>query len=724
MPQTNTFDPLLDPACRPLPRPIYARWEASWIWFPGQLTAHLHAKAIRASSERCAYIGYPGNYQRPEHQAWFRYRAVVEQPESLRWRTPPGRARMFVNGQALDFTRQAIDLAPGALELVLVLDFCASLPCLLLEGQGIRSDGRWETSLDGLWWVQAETDPAMAEPDLRPDESHELTVVIPPWNAESSGARTQEGRYLLRPGDDVILDFAHIELGRLCFEAEGEAEVSVHVGESLPEVLDETPAFAEQHALPPFLSGAAPSAARLPERCLRFVRLSASAPCTLTNARFEARVTPVEYRGSFVCSDPELNAIWQAGAATIHACTHDFFLDGLRRDGLPWADQLIEAQGADCVFFDTSASRHSLLALTLPHNPSPADLGIIDHPLFIPLSFEHDLLMRGDPGFVRRHIDRLRELLELYHSLQDSDGLISARRVLELAPQRDINWNFFPDWAYDERLGPDTLGTPTYTQMLLMRCFEVGAAIERDYGTVERVVTYQRQAELLRRSIRQRFWDEERGGFCNGLDRHGALDRRFSSHAQVWGILCDLVTPDEYERAFGQILDNPRCRTANISLNHHWEFQAYVKAGRLETALATLRRVWGGWLAQGHRRFPEDFRPGDAEEVLQFYGRPYGNSLCHGWAGAAAVALLSRGVLGITATSPGYRTCRVAPQLAGLAWARGTLPTARGPISLEWNGKQGVLEVPGEVRADLVGCTGADGAQQVAGPGRFVLIRG
>lgn len=724
MTHTNMFDPLLDPACRPLPRPAYVQWNARWIWFPGQLSAHLHAKAIRASAQRCVYIGYPGNYRQPEHQAWFRYRTEIERPEALRWQTPPGRARVFVNGHALDFTARAVTLKPGPVELMIGLDFCGSLPCLLLEGQLVRSDERWEASLDGVQWAAVETDPGMVEPDLLPDADRELTVSIPPHTVNGDTPGAYHSGILLAPHHDLIVDFAHIELGRLCFEVEGNAEIRVQVGESQLEVLDLNPTFAEQRALPPIVSTTARRAVQLPERCLRFARLSASAPCTITDVRFEARVAPMEYRGSFACSDPQLNAIWQAGAATIHACTHDFFLDGLRRDGLPWADQLIEAEGADCVFFDTAAARHSLLALTLPHEPTPADLGIIDHPLFVPLSFHHDLMMRGTPEFTRTYLHRLRDLLDLYYHLQDSDGLLTARRVQEHAPQRDANWNFFPDWAYDDCIGPDTLGTPTYTQILLMRCFEVGAAIEQAYGQAERAATYRRQAELLRQTIRQRFWDEERGVFYNGLDRHGALDRRLSSHAQVWGILCDLIAPDAYQGVFDQVLNNQRHRTGNISLNQHWEFQASVKAGQLKTALATLRRAWGGWLAQGHRRFPEDLRSADAEAAsLQFYGRPFGNSLCHGWAGAAAVSLLSRGVLGITPTSPGYHTCHVTPQLTDLAWVRGAMPTPHGLISLEWDGVEGTIEVPDQVTVELVGCATADGAQHVTGPGMVTLIR-
>jgi hypothetical protein len=181
------------------------------------------------------------------------------------------------------------------------------------------------------------------------------------------------------------------------------------------------------------------------------------------------------------------------------------------------------------------------------------------------------------------------------------------------------------------------------------------------------------------------------------------------------GILTDLLPPTAYDQVFANVIENPACRVANISLNHHWEFAAYIKAGRINAALAELRQVWGGWLDQGHRRFPEDFRPhADTTMQLSFYGRPFANSLCHGWAGAAAVTLLSHGLLGITALAPGFTHCQIAPQLGGLAWIRGSMPTPHGNITIAWDGTHGEIELP-TINAQLMGCTTRAGHTHIQG---------
>lgn len=717
---TVAYDPLLDPSCTVLPAPTYPEWRGSWLWYPSQLTTHLHTKAMQATVARCSSVSYPGSFHQPVYQLYVRHETHITRDQELRWQTTPGRSRVFINGRAFDFTRRSWQLTPGPLSLLWILDFCTSLPCIIVDAEEVTSDATWQVSLDGVHWVAAETRPDYTQPALLPDAAREVTVHIPVQEVVQ-GTVASDGAMHLTPDGDVVLDFGHIELATIRLTCSGVSTVHAVVGESLLEVLSDDVCTFEQHPLDPIQSRVTPAEYTWPERCVRFVRLHAQAPCVIHDVALHARVAPVTYRGEFACDDAEVQAIWQAGAATLHACLHDFYLDGLRRDGLPWADQLSEVEGADCVFFDTQAARHSLISLTFPDSPRAADFGIIDQPLYQPMSFWHDWMMRGDVAFVRQYQARWQGLLDLYISLQDAQGLISAARVYAEAPQRDANWNFFPDWAMTPDLGPDTRGTPTYMHMQLMRCFEIGAELSHQLGDTAHAERYVSQAQQLRQTILDLFWDAERALFINGIDQHGQRDERVSSHAQVWGILCDLVPTHQAAQLVTTVLENPHYRAPNISLNHHWELHAYAKAGVVDRGLAVLKRVWGGWLAQGHRRFPEDFRYGaTVAEQLSMYGRPFANSLCHGWSGGAAVAFLMHDVLGITATAPGFTACRVAPQLGHLQWVRGFVPTPHGEIALEWDGAQGVLSLPA-LTAELVDCQSDAGQTTIHGPGEFAL---
>lgn len=44
----------------------------------------------------------------------------------------------------------------------------------------------------------------------------------------------------------------------------------------------------------------------------------------------------LEYRGSFECSDPLVNKIWQTAAYTAHLNMQEYLWDGIKRDRLVW----------------------------------------------------------------------------------------------------------------------------------------------------------------------------------------------------------------------------------------------------------------------------------------------------------------------------------------------------------------------------------------------------
>ena len=75
-------------------------------------------------------------------------------------------------------------------------------------------------------------------------------------------------------------------------------------------------------------------------------------------------------------------------------------------------------------------------------------------------------------------------------------------------------------------------------------------------------------------------------------------------------------------------------------------------------------------------------------------------SHCHAWSSAPSY-FLPRIVLGIKPTAPGAETVQISPRLAGLSWARGTVATVRGPISVSWKLTGDALDVHCTAPADV-----------------------
>jgi hypothetical protein len=349
----------------------------------------------------------------------------------------------------------------------------------------------------------------------------------------------------------------------------------------------------------------------------------------------------------------------------------------------------------------------------LPLKTTPKDFGIVDYPTSTYLGFEHDYFVRGEFAFVSRYKQYMYDLLDLYNSIQNEKGFVSGKNFK--------NWGFFPDWSITPDTGPDRFGIPCYSQMLIMRSFEIGTTFARLFNDTTKAEKYSQTALKLRKSIRDIFWDPINGAFLNGIGSNGVIDKRFTSFAQVWGILFDLVKPEEYKTIFKKVLDNPEREKLSISLNQLFEGQAYAKAGRIGTFLVRLKKVWGGMLNDGYSRFAEDIRPWqNPTERLELYGRPFANSLCHVWAGATPVLTLSKGVLGIIPTGRGYSECLIKPQMADLEWIKGDIPVPSGKISLELHKKDGgKLTLPAGIKATLVGLKAESGKIELVGPGVF-----
>jgi len=85
-------------------------------------------------------------------------------------------------------------------------------------------------------------------------------------------------------------------------------------------------------------------------------------------------------------------------------------------------------------------------------------------------------------------------------------------------------------------------------------------------------------------------------------------------------------------------------------------------------------------LKLGATSFWEQYDPTKkGAEHYAMYGREFGKSLCHAW-GASPLYLLGKYYLGVKPLSPAYQTWVVEPNLGGLKWMEGKVPTPNGEI--------------------------------------------
>jgi len=662
-----------------------------WIWYPGQLAAYRHQRRMKLAVERCTMVGYPGNFRQPVTQAFFRKSGVAERDLEVRWAAPTGRLRLTLGKAGFDITLRKGQMKKGASGIYAHIDFADSLPCLWLEADGFSTDETWEASLDGQTWVPAEVSEA-GDPEILPDTERTLITPLAAYGPETQDMSVSQ--LSLHQGQDAVVDFREIELGYLRFDVSGSGQLQIQVGETLPEVRDPDEKAFEQKPLRPIPLSDKVQSVILPERAVRYARFFTTGTARIDTLRFDAKRWPVPPQGYFQCSDPELTAVWDLSVATLRSNLHDFILDGIRRDGLVWHDGPLCLEACERVFFDADIARQTLIAQTLPENPTVEDVGIIDGPMYSLIGFERELMARGDARFSRLFRDRIEDIARFYLGLQDQDGFVNAARVEP--------YGYFPDWSATRQSGPDTHGAPTYGQMLLSQALRSAGVLARAWGDEAASTDYLTAAARLRASIRQKLRGAD-GLYVNGVTKAGDIDPRPTSFAQAFAVAFDIAETNEQAPLFAFLNDYGR-RPDRFSLSQVVELEAYARAGRADEAVARLRLGWVPLVRQGYRRFFEDIRVGETEAQQRvMYSRKYGRSLCHAWAGAAPVMALSRGVLGVQATEPGYRRCHIAPQACGLEWVKGAVPTPYGLIVVEWQGRNGQVTIPAGITANVMG---------------------
>lgn len=690
--QTIQYDPLLDSNATILESPARAT-KGEYIWYPGQLSAHLQQKRVKESGERCLNVGYPGKFYAPVNKSLFRKELRLQTESTMEW-IATGNVRLLLNGKEVE-SNNNITLPKGKTTLLFEVTTEENLPSLKVSINGEVNVVGWQASLDGITWNFAETSPIFGTAGRAPLEDPEVQVEITPKSVLSiRNASFENNRAIIQKNGYVLIDFFHLEVGTVSFSAKGKGKLTAFVGESPEETLNENIKLFEQQAIDPYTLSNTETLITLPERAVRYVKLFSDEGCELSDITFKAKMWPVEFKMSFECNDERFNNIWNASVASLHTSTHGFYLDGIKRDYLPWSmDAVVSTFAGDYIFADEQVSRNSLSVALLPLNPTKEDLGIPDYPLHALIGFNHYYKRYGDFNIILSYRDRMEQLLRLYETLQDDRGFISANV--------GVSWGFVPGWA--TRRGPDRKGTPTYAQIMLYYNFMIGADFSEKWGDKKSAKHYRSKAATLKQNIMKHFWDAEQGLFINGYTKDGKLDSVISHHAQYWAILAGIFPESNYELLFNTLPTIPYYRDY-VSFEKGYEFLAYAKAGKVKDMWDFLLAVFGDWLNQGHTRFPENFSyKKSKDEQLVFYSRPYGLSLCHGANGVPGVVAVLNGIAGFSQSATKLNHYTLRPDLMDLEWANIEFPVKEGIIKLKLKkGSKPQVEKPKGCHVDLI----------------------
>ena len=151
---------------------------------------------------------------------------------------------------------------------------------------------------------------------------------------------------LIRQGGYVVLGFEKERSGGVVIVTQGRPDIKAYrkcrvvFGESVMESLSSIGyknATNDHSIRDTVLELPAMGTLRYGNTGFRFVKLEAvEGDILIRTVKACLDIKDIRYQGSFTCSDPLLNKIWDVGAYTVFLNMHEYLLEGLKRDRLVW----------------------------------------------------------------------------------------------------------------------------------------------------------------------------------------------------------------------------------------------------------------------------------------------------------------------------------------------------------------------------------------------------
>lgn len=423
---------------------------------------------------------------------------------------------------------------------------------------------------------------------------------------------------------------------------------------------------------------------------------SANAPTPRLSVAVRDRHRPRPAGASFECSDPQLQRIFDIGLRTVDLSALDAYVDCPTREQRAWTGDSVVHQMVDLVTnpdWSMAIWHPQLAAEPRPDGMlamAPASDFAEDDRTFVPdwslhwvRSVHHLYRYTGDRELVAELLPVAERTLRWFESSLGAGGLL-----------HDVSGWSLLDWS-----SVYSTGCSSTMNALWARALEDLAEMAAWLGNAGTAAwaTARRDAVAAAFDV---FWDERRGVYVDHVV-DGVVQPAAAQHGGAAALAAGLVPAGRTARVVERLTDRSRL------IQHSWvmdtvtaeggssgfihmvlgypepdwdveeqmveaqPFFRYVlhdglaRAGRSDL-VAELCRDWQVFVDAGETTWPECWK---------------GGTRCHGWSSTPTRDLIVH-TLGITPAEPGYAAVRVAPRLGSLEWARATVPSPHGPITV------------------------------------------
>lgn len=646
--------------------------EATWIWYPGDFEIWLSNKMQVRRTEREAVFPPLWQYYSPYALVTFQTEVELPKPDEVKIYSE-GPFQLLLDGVQVYGQPKSITVPAGKHKISFKVYNQEVLPAIYIKGNYVKSDASWKvTNEDKLWIDEAG----------KAQQSGTPWVPVGSWNFDSPENKPSGFKLTTKPlsakktekvGAGELIDFGKETFGYIKIHGlRGKGKVALYYGESREEALDSAKCETLDHLS---FDGKQPETyTHNGSKAFRYVQLQADAGVKYDSISMLYEYLPLDYRGAFKSSDELLNKIWDVSAYTMHLTSREFFIDGIKRDRWVWSGDAYQSYLMNYyLFFDSPSVERTMSALR-GKDPVTAHVNIImDYSLYWFVGVYDYYLHTGDTKFIKTFYPRMKSLMDFCLERRNKNGFLEPL---------EGDWVFI-DWAD----GLPKTGEVSFEQMLLARSLEAMSVSAEIAGKSEDQKQYQKLASDLKAKLFDVFWDKK-----ENVMKHQRIDGKMQNivtrYANMFGIFFNYFTEEQKQSVKNKVLLNKDVLQITTPYMRFYELEALCAMDEQKLVLNEIHDYWGGMLNNGATSFWEKYDPKQSgKEHLEMYGRPYGKSLCHAW-GASPIYLLGKYYLGVKPTAPGYSEYEIKPNLGGLKWMEGKVPTPNGEVSVYCSTKE------------------------------------
>jgi len=410
-------------------------------------------------------------------------------------------------------------------------------------------------------------------------------------------------------------------------------------------------------------------------------------PLEILDVRANFCSLPVEYRGEFSCSDPELTRLWRVCRWATQICLQTHHLDSPHHQEpiSDPGDYLIESLLNYSAFFQPWLTRQDLRKYAWIMGQCQNQVFHTSYSLLWLQMLLDYYDYTGDDTLVRELAPAVHSLLDTFTGYRGKNGLLSE------APNY-----MFMDWVdvagFPGHHPPAVIGQGYMTAFYyhaLANAIRV-AELQKDNS---RVTAYEKLRKETKTSFERELWVENKGQYRDGKPFQSSVKpgqwlpedkdiETFTAHVNILAVLYDLAPKDRQASILEKAIAGPNFSCQPYFM--HFVFDALAHCGLFERHARQQMARWK--IVEETQSLREMWTVGD---------------LSHAW-GATPLYQMSARILGVRPAAPGFREIRIEPLVSGLDFAKGVVPAPQGLIRVEWRKSVDKFHLKVEIPSDSV----------------------